>query len=69
MFGTKKLVARVVAGVGLAICSVVGIATPAFAGTVTAAGCLAGGGEIIDHGAWVGCHGDGFGSSGTKIVG
>lgn len=67
MRGPKRLVARVVVSVGLALASVVGAAGAAEAGTITAAGCTAGGGTIVDHGAWQGCRG--IAPHDIKIVG
>ena len=53
----NKRFARLLAGAGLTIASLVVIAEPAFAGTITLAGCEAGGGTVVDHGAWQGCRG------------
>ena len=57
MRSPKKLVARVVVSVGLAFTSLVGAAGVAEAGTISAGDCVAGGGSIVDHGAWQGCRG------------
>jgi len=65
----KRILARLVAGAALTAFSIVGIAGPALAGTISMADCVATPGtEVKDHGAWVGCHGPGMGSSGTLIV-
>jgi invasion protein IalB len=66
----KRTVARAFASVAIAFASLVAAAGAAHAGTITLAQCEATPGtEIKDHGAWVGCHGPGMGSSGIKIVG
>jgi invasion protein IalB len=66
----NRLVARVVVSAALALGSLVASAGAAHAGTITLAQCEATPGtEVKDHGAWVGCHGPGMGSSGIKIVG
>lgn len=63
----KRTFAKLVAGAGLTVVSLLGTAGPAYAGTITADGCLAGGGTIVDHGAWQGCRG--IAPHDIKIVG
>lgn len=57
MKAPKRRIARAIAATGLAFVSLVTVAGAAEAGTISAADCLAGGGSIVDHGAWQGCAG------------
>lgn len=51
------MLARLCVAASLSVCSVVAVAGPAEAGTISAGGCLDAGGTIVDHGAWQGCRG------------
>ena len=50
----KRRIARLCI-LGAALVPLTVTALPAFAGTITAADCLAKGGTIVDHGSWAGC--------------
>jgi hypothetical protein len=69
MRGSTRLVARAVVSAGLAVCSLVAVAHPALAGTITAQACTDTGGTIVKHGGWLGCHYVGQVGSDIKIVG